>query len=156
MQTADPFGEPITLESKKVVTIKGATDPDSIFDAVIGSIETLTTFLNKQGIKPTGNVMVVYTSTDDNSYTYLAEIPVDQAPKTLGKDMSMGKSPEGKAMKFVHRGSYDNIENTYEAIFNHLEDKRLEAKDEYIEEYLTDPLKTAEDKFVINIYVPLK
>ena len=25
-----------------------------------------------------------------------------------------------------------------------------------IEEYLTDPLKTAEDKLVINVYVPLK
>jgi effector-binding domain-containing protein len=26
----------------------------------------------------------------------------------------------------------------------------------FVEEYLTDPLKTAEDKLVINVYVPLK
>ena len=66
------------------------------------------------------------------------------------------KSPEGKALKFVHRGSYDNMDNTYEAITNHLDDKRLEAKDLFIEEYVTDPLKTAEDKLVINVFVPLK
>ena len=30
------------------------------------------------------------------------------------------------------------------------------AKDTFIEEYITDPLKTAEDKLVINFYVPLK
>ena len=35
-------------------------------------------------------------------------------------------SPEGKALKFVHRGSYDNMDNTYEAITNHLDDKKLE------------------------------
>jgi len=31
----------------------------------------------------------------------------------------MGKIAEGKALKFVHRGSYDNMDNTYEAITNH-------------------------------------
>src|ERR1700749_3678 len=61
-----------------------------------------------------------------------------------------------KALKFVHRGSYDNMDNTYEAITNHLEEKKIETKDIFIEEYITDPLKTAEDKLVINVYVPLK
>ena len=37
-----------------------------------------------------------------------------------------------------------------------LDDKKLEAKDTFVEEYVTDPLKTAEDKLVINVYVPLK
>jgi len=103
-----------------------------------------------------GNPMIVYTSTDDTGFTYLAEFPIDQAPKNLTENMSIGKSPEGKALKFVHRGSYDNMDNTYEAITNHLDDKKLEAKDTFIEEYITDPLKTAEDKLVINVYVPLK
>ena len=79
-----------------------------------------------------------------------------EASDANNKAMAMGKSPEGKALKFVHRGSYDNMDNTYEAITNHLYDKKLEAKDTFIEEYITDPLKTAEDKLVINVYVPLK
>ena len=156
VQTADPFGEPITLEPKTVVVLKGNANWDSAFDALIDSFKSLTALLDKQGIKPSGNPMIVYTSTDDTGFTYLAEIPVDQDPKNLTKAMSMGKSPEGKALKFVHRGSYDNMDNTYEAITNHLDDKKLEAKDTFIEEYITDPLKTAEDKLVINVYVPLK
>ena len=156
MQTADPFGEQFSLESKKVVVMKGTANWDSAFDTLIDSFKALTALLDKQGIKPAGNVMIVYTSTDDTSFTYLAQIPVDQDVKNLTKDMSMGKSPEGKALKFVHRGSYDNMDNTYEAITNHLDEKRLEAKDLFIEEYITDPLKTAEDKLVINVYVPLK
>jgi effector-binding domain-containing protein len=156
VQTADPFGEPVTLEPKKVLVIKGNANWDAAFDALIESFKSLTALLDKQGIKATGNPMIVYTSTDDNGFTYLAEIPIEQEPKTLGKAMSIGKSPDGKALKFVHRGSYDNMDNTYEAITNHLDEKRLEAKDTFIEEYMTDPLKTVEDKLVITVYVPLK
>jgi effector-binding domain-containing protein len=156
VQTADPFGEPITLPTKKVVVAKGNANWDSAFDTLIDSFKALTALLDKQAIKPSGNLMIVYTSTDDTGFTFMAEVPVDQEPKNLAKNMSMGQSPEGKALKFVHRGSYDNMDNTYEAITNHLDDKKLEAKDTFIEEYITDPLKTAEDKLVINVYVPLK
>ena len=156
VQTADPFGEEIALASKKVVVLKGTANWDSAFDTLMDSFKALTALLDKQSIAHPGNGMIVYTSTDDTGFTYLAELPIDQEPKNLGKDMSIGKSPEGKALKFVHRGSYDNMDNTYEAITNHLDDKKLEAKDTFIEEYITDPLKTQEDKLVINVYVPLK
>jgi effector-binding domain-containing protein len=156
VQAADPFGEEITLAPKTVVVMKGNANWDSAFDTLIASFNTLSALLDKQGIKPAGNAMIVYTSTDDTGFTFLAEVPVDQDPKNLTKAMSMGKSPDGKALKFVHRGSYENMDNTYEAITNHLDDKKLEAKDTFIEEYITDPLKTAEDKLVINVYVPLK
>lgn len=156
VQTADPFGEQFSLTPKKVVVLKGTATWDAAFETLVDSFKTLTALLDKQGIKSSGNSMIVYTSTDDTGFTFLAEIPVEQDPKNLTKDMSIGKSPEGKALKFVHRGSYDNMDNTYEAITNHLDDKKLEAKDTFIEEYITDPLKTAEDKLVINVYVPLK
>jgi effector-binding domain-containing protein len=156
VQTADPFGDEITLTPKTAVIFKGSANWDSAFETLIDSFKKVSALLEKQGIKPAGNSMIVYTSTDDNGFTFQAEIPVDQEPKTLGKDISIGKTPDGKALKFVHRGSYDNMDNTYEAITNHLDDKKLEAKDTFIEEYITDPLKTVEDKLVINVYVPLK
>ena len=156
VQTADPFGEEISLAPKTVVIRKGGATWDAAFETLMDSFKTLSALLDKQGIKPAGNAMIVYTSTDDSGFTYLAEIPVEQEPKNLAKDMSVGTSPEGKALKFVHRGSYDNMDSTYEAITNHLDEKKLEAKDTFVEEYITDPLKTAEDKLVINVYVPLK
>jgi effector-binding domain-containing protein len=156
VQTADPFGEELTLAPKTVVALKGTANWDSAFDTLVDSLKTLTTFLDKQGIKASGSSMIVYTSTDDTGFTFQAEIPVDQEPKNLPKDVTVSKSPDGKVLKFVHRGSYDNMDNTYEAITNHLDDKKLEAKDTFIEEYVTDPLKTAEDKLIINVFVPLK
>jgi hypothetical protein len=155
-QNTDPFGEEQTLKARKVVMLKGTANWDSAFETLTGSLKTLTAFLDKQNIKPAANVLIVYTSTDDTGFSYQAEVPVDQDPKNLGKGITIGNSPEGKTLKFVHRGSYDNMDNTYEAITNHLDDKKLEAKDTFIEEYVTDPLKTAEDKLIINVFVPLK
>ncbi len=156
VQAADPFGEEITLTSKTVIIAKGTANWDTAFDTLIESLKTLSAALEKDGGKASGNSMIVYTSTDDTGFSYLAEIPVDQEPKNLPKTISVAKSPDGKALKFVHRGSYENMDNTYEAITNHLDDKKLEAKDTFIEEYITDPLKTRDDKLVINVYVPLK
>lgn len=156
VQTADPFGQEQTLTAKKVVILKGSATWDNAFETLVASLKTLSEFVAKQGIKPAGPSLIVYTSTDDAGFTYQAEIPVDQDPKNLGKGMSIGNSPEGATLKFIHRGSYDNMDNTYEAITNHLDEKRLEAKDTFIEEYVTDPLTTTEDKLVINVFVPLK
>jgi effector-binding domain-containing protein len=156
VQTADPFGEEIMLSAKTALVAKGEAKWDDAFETLTASLKSLSAFLEKQGIKPSGNAMIVYTSTDDSGFTYQAEIPVDRDPKNLTKTMSIGKTPEGRSLKFVHRGSYDNMDNTYEAITNYLDDKKLEAKDTFIEEYVTDPLTTAEDKLVINVYVPLK
>ena len=148
--------EEVTLQARKVLISKGMGNWDSAFDTVTDAIKEMNAVLDKQSIKAAGNPTIVYTSTDDNGFTFLAEIPVDQDPKNLPKDMSIGQSPEGKTLKFVHHGSYDNMDNTYEAITNYLDDKKLEAKESFIEEYTVDPLTTAEDKLVINVYVPLK
>jgi effector-binding domain-containing protein len=156
VQTADPFGEQIALTAKTVIATKGTANWDTAFETLVASLKTLSAELEKHGGKAAGNSMIVYTSTDDTGFSYLAEIPVEQEPKDLPKTITVAKSPEGKALKFVHRGSYENMDNTYEAITNHLDDKKLEAKDTFIEEYVTDPLKTQEDKLVINVYVPLK
>jgi effector-binding domain-containing protein len=84
-------------------------------------------------------------------------VPVAQAPAPPPRsDIKIGKSPAGTALKFVHRGSYDEMDTTYEAISHHLEERNLEAKDLFVEQYMRDPVTTPEDDLVVEIYVPLK
>ena len=77
-------------------------------------------------------------------------------PVVRGEGIAVGKSPEGRALKFVHRGSYDAMDSTYEAITNYLDERKLEARDLFVEYYVTDPLTTQEDNLVIEVYVPVK
>ena len=48
------------------------------------------------------------------------------------------------------------MDATYDAITNFLDEKRLDAKDLFIEQYSTDPTTTAADKLVVEVYVPVK
>ena len=101
--------------------------------------------------------MTIYTETDDTGFDFLAALPITAVPPNPPKgDIAVGQAPSGKALKFVHRGSYDAIDMTYEEITDYLDDKGLEAKDKFIEEYVTDILKTSPDNLVVKIFVPVK
>ena len=153
----DPFGEAVTLAPRTIIFLKGNSTWDKALDNLVDAFKSVYALLDKQGIQRAGPAMTIYTQADDTGFQFQAAVPIAQAPKELPKgNIAIGQSPGGKALKFVHRGSYDAMDNTYEAITNHLDEKKLEAKDTFIEEYITDPLKTAEDKLVINVYVPLK
>jgi effector-binding domain-containing protein len=153
----DAFGEEITLASKTIVFSKGSANWDSAFDTLVENFKKIEDALAKQGMKPAGPAMTIYTSTDDTGFEFQAGVPVAEAPKgPLPEGLAVGKSPEGRALKFIHRGSYDAMDSTYEAITNHLDEKRLEAKDLFVEYYVTDPLTTQEDNLVIEVYVPIK
>jgi effector-binding domain-containing protein len=155
--STDPFGEEVTVPAKTVVLMKGNGTWDSAFDTLTDSFKTLYGYLDHEKIKPTGPPMTIYTSTDDTGFEFTAAVPIEAAPANPPKgDIEIGQSPSGKMLKFVHRGSYDAMDSTYEAITNYLDSKSLEAADSFIEEYVTDPLKTPEDKLVVNVYVPIK
>jgi hypothetical protein len=55
VQTADPFGEEQTLTAKKVIILKGSATWDNAFETLVGSLKTLSGFLEKQDIKPAGS-----------------------------------------------------------------------------------------------------
>ena len=153
----DSFGEEVTLTAKMMVYAKGAANWDSAFDTLVEAFKNVYAVLQKQGLKPAGPAMTIYTATDDTGFEYQAGVPVAEEPKgPLPEGLALGKSPEGRALKFIHRGSYDAMDSTYEAITNHLDEKRLEARDLFIEHYVTDPLTTPEDNLVIEVYVPIK
>jgi effector-binding domain-containing protein len=156
-QPGDAFGEEVTLATKPFIVMKGNANWDTAFETLLDAFKSVQSYLDKQGLKPSGNWTVIYTQTDDTGFQYQAGISVAEPPKTPPRgDVAIAQMPEGKALKFTHRGSYDGMDLTYEAITSFLDEKRLEAKDLFIEEYLSDPVKTAQDKLIVNIYVPLK
>jgi effector-binding domain-containing protein len=157
VQPTDPFGEDATLTAKPIVFLKGTGTWDSAFETITTSFKTLKAYVTKEGLKVDGQPMTVFTSTDDTGFSFQAAIPIVDAPKTPPRgEIGVGNSPEGHALKFVHRGSYDGLDNTYEAITNYLDEHKLEAKDMFIEQYVTDPLTTSEEHLVVNVYVLVK
>jgi effector-binding domain-containing protein len=155
--SAEPFGEDTTLTAKPIVYVKGSGTWDNAFETISGAFRKLRTYTDKEGLKSDGLPMTIFTATDDTGFQYQAAVPIVEPPKNPPHgDIAVGQSPEGHALKFVHHGSYDDLDNTYEAITNYLDEKRLEAKDLFIEEYVTDPVTADPKKLTINVYVLLK
>ena len=122
----DAFGEETTLAEKTILYMNGQANWDSAFETLIDAFKQVYTYLDRQGLKPSGPSMTIYTSTDDTGFTFQAAVPLAAAPPNPPQgDLAVGKSPSGKALKYVHRGS-------------------------------TDPVSTPEDQLVINVIVPIK
>ncbi|MGN6571149.1 MAG: GyrI-like domain-containing protein [Pseudolabrys sp.] len=157
LKPGDAFGLEVQLPERTMLYLKGHTNWDVAFDTLVESFKTLKAYMDKEGIKATGAAMTVYTQTDETGFSFEAAYPIGQAPANPPKgDIAVKAAPSGKALKFVHRGSYDAMDSTYEAITNYLDDKQLDAKDLFIEEYTTDPLTSNQDKLVIDVFVPIK
>jgi len=156
-EAPDPFGEETTLTAKPIVYLKGTGTWDNAYETITNSFKSLKAYIDKEGLKADGPATTIFTSTDDAGFQFKAAIPIAEPPKNPPHgDIAVGTSPQGRALEFVHRGSYDAMDNTYEAITNYLDEKRLEAKDLFIEQYVTDPLSTNEDHLVVNVYVLIK
>jgi effector-binding domain-containing protein len=154
---SEPFGEEVTMSAKDIVYMKGTATWDNAFETLVDAFKAVRSFLDRENIKQQGPAMTIYLSTDDTGFQFQAALPVADPPKNPPHgDLALGKSPEGKALKFVHRGSYDAMDTTYDAITNFLDQKGLDAKDLFIEEYETDPTTTPEDKLVIDVFVPIQ
>ena len=115
--------------------------------------------IGKAGLKPVGHPITVFLEADDEGFRYRTEIPLEAAPEgktQLSATVKIGQSPAGRAMKFEHRGAYDDIDSTYEAITAFLDEKGVDAQDVFIEEYLNETKTSDDPNLQIDIYVLVK
>ncbi len=153
-EQSDAFGQQTTLTAQPMLYVKGSGDWDHAFQIISGAFKKLKAYTDKAGLKPNGLPMTIFTATDDNGFDYEAAVPLAEPPKVSPHDeIAVGQSPAGHALKFVHHGSYDDLDNTYEAITNYLDDKRIDAQDMFIEQYVTDPVSSDGKNLTVNVYV---
>jgi len=157
LKPGDAFGVELTLPPRTILYFRGHATWDTAFETLVDAFGSLNDYAERQGIKAIGNPMTIYTQTGDTGFEFWAALPIAQAPKDPPKgDIAIGTTPTGRALRFTHRGSYESLDTTYEAITNYLDDRMLDAKDTFIEEYASGPLKSTGSQLVVDVYVPLK
>lgn len=124
----------------------------------MATIAKLRAEAKRAGLTVTGYPLTVFRSTDDVGFRFDAMLLVDPAPTDpqLGADFKIMQTPSGKAVKFEHRSSYEEIESTYEAITAWLDEKGLDSRDLFIEEYLNEGKGADDTDLQVDIYVFVK
>jgi effector-binding domain-containing protein len=150
----------VTLEltSRPVAFTSASAEWANGFKSVVGEIAKVDAAVKKAGLAPSGHPFALFLATDDKSFQFEAMVPLAEKPE--GKDLSdgvkIGESPTGKAIKFLHRGAYDDIDSTYDLITAFLDEKGLESQNRFVEEYLTDTTEPDDANLEADIYVFLK
>jgi effector-binding domain-containing protein len=156
---SDSTNQTNELTGRPAAFIEGKATWEEGFSAIMGAIDSINGELAKAGLKPAGRPLGVFLETDDAGFRYRATVPIESIPagKTQLTDaVKFGETPAGKAMKFEHRGSYEDIDSTYEAITAYLDEKGLEEQNLFYEEYLNDVKSPDDPTLEVDIYVLLK
>jgi len=156
---SDSSAETVDVPARPVALLTGDAQWADGFKSLTGAIAKVQDAVKAAGLKPAGPPFAVFLSTDDVSFHYEAMVPLAEKPdgkSELSSDVKIGESPAGKAIKFLHRGAYDDIDSTYDLITAYLDEKGLEAKNLFIEEYLSDTKESDDATLQADIYVFLK
>lgn len=162
-QTAPPATEAaatnlIEVAPRAAITFDGQSDWDGAYTSIINGFQRLKAEADRTGLKPAGRPVAVFLFTDDAGFRFRAMLPLAQAPAdlALGAEFALGKTPSGRAAKFEHRGAYDEIDSTYEAITAWLDDKSLTAEDFFVEEYVNEGSSAGDVETAVDVYVFIK
>ncbi len=159
----------VTLAAQSVVYISSHADSDDVYTALVASLRKLRAYLDKEGVAPIGPAIARYTDGGENGFEFEAGYPVAQVPKDLPQgDIAAGEVPGGKALDFVHRGSFAKIDETYSAIDDYFRtrgkpsapgpevDEQQDPLADSFEQYTTDPLTTDPNQIEVHIIVRVK
>ena len=149
----------VEMKARPTVALAGTAEWDEGMRTLADAMEKLRVEMAKAGLEPAGKPFAVFVETDDKGFRFEAMVPLAALPEptpSLQNGLRIATSPAGKTMKFEHRGSYDEIDTTYEAITAYLDEKGLEAQNLFLEEYLSLPRTPDQDGAQVDIYVFLK
>jgi effector-binding domain-containing protein len=98
---------------------------------------------SQAGLTVNGRPFAVFRDTDDSGYRFEAMLPVERPAAAGDPRITVAQSPGGYALRFVHEGSFEDIDLTYDVIASHLEAEGLEPQDLFIEEFVTGDFSEA-------------
>lgn len=118
------------------------------------AFQTLGQFIGQNAIAPAGPPLAVYHDYTDTGMTMDVGFPV--AAAALGKAagaVKAGATPSGKARKYLHKGPYDTLRDTYGEIQKQFEAEGTPMSPVCWEVYLSDPDSTPEADLVTEIFM---
>ena len=140
-----------------MVGIRKQCGMDEINDAMSYAISETDKALDSQNVQCVGEKLAVYHSFDPAARTFDFTAGVILPEPTSVAGLSDWSLPESKAITVEHRGSYENLGNSWSAAYKYAEHKKLkQGKVATFEIYRNDPSTTSAEELHTDIYLPLR
>lgn len=145
----------VEVPARPALAFEGQSSWDDSYTSILNAFQRLKAEAERAELKPAGKPIAVFLFTDDAGFRFRAMLPLGEPPAnpTLGAEFAMAKTPAGRAAKFEHRGAYDEIDATYEAITAWLDDRNLLAEDFFVEEWIAEGTSAGDVDIAVDVYV---
>jgi AraC family transcriptional regulator len=140
-------------------------DPNEISAAMGKAFEAIHHFTQSHELQFAGPPRAIYTGYGAEGTEFTVAMPIAAAPAAGGEEsgVTVSEIPGRQALRFIHRGPYPKLRETYEQITAWMKDQEMLESDadwaKYMpmwEEYLNDPESTPEEELITHIYVPVR
>ncbi|UCD24296.1 MAG: GyrI-like domain-containing protein [Gemmatimonadota bacterium] len=139
-------------------------DPKEISAAMGKAFTALQDFAGQHKLRSSAPPRAIYTGYDESGTEFIVAMPITAVPEgVMGSgEVTIGEIPAGKTLRFVHRGPYPKLMETYQHITQWMKaEGMIETEADWAkympmwEEYVNNPESTPENDLITNIYVPL-
>jgi effector-binding domain-containing protein len=145
----------LTIAPKAEAFVVGEASWDDALTTIRDAQKKVKAALDAAGVKISGRPLTRFVKTGDDKFSYEVGYPIVEptGQPALPPEIRLGTTPSGAAIRFIHHGSYDDIDGTYEAITVDLDAKGIEVNDAFLEEYINEVGDPANPDLEVYIYV---
>ena len=141
---------------------ESGSDPQEISKAMGQAFGELQRVSQAHAVQFTGPPRAIYTAYSPEAVKFTVVMPIAAEVSGIGQGpVTVAEVPGGKALRFVHKGPYPKLMETYGKITEWMTaNGMLETEADWAkympmwEEYLNDPDSTPADELITHIYVP--
>ncbi len=133
--------------------------PEEVQAAFADSYGQVMGFLGKHKLQPGGAPIAINKAwSEEEGYVFDAGMPLSSAPEVeLDEDsaVQIGETYAGSALKVTHKGSYAEMEASFDKADAYLAAHGLEQTSPSWTEFVSDPGSTPEEELITHIYIPI-
>ena len=139
---------------KKTIALRSTCTMSEIPEFLGRAYQQVYAYMKQKRLLPAGPPFAIYYNFDENSMDIEAGFPVFRSVAGEG-EVQQGILPGGTYLKERHKGPYEELKRTYDAMTAFIEARNLKASGLTFERYLNDPGKRKLEKLKTDVYFKL-
>lgn len=134
------------------VPVGGKGEQAGVTGSMAGAFREISGFMVDQGLAMSAQPMAITRSWDNKGFRIDAAIPVERSDVKAAGNVRWGQSPSGRAVRLIHRGTYESMAPSYEKLAAYMAVHGLVEGKISWEHYISDPIETDPENLLTHIY----
>ena len=147
--------ELVEQKAQPILSIRTRTSFSKLPDVIGSSYHEIASYLEELGEKAADGPFTAYYNLDMHDMDVEMGFPVSRPLAGKG-DVKASETLPGKAILYMHKGPYSDMQPVYEEMFKWIAEKGYQPKGVYYEYYYNSPNEVPYSELLTRIVIPLQ